>query len=477
MSERAPRRPSSVAGPETTTARVTVTPRELVAEHLTGNAVSVVGTGRRTLVVRGMAFATVGPDAAAITPVCAVSARDLPVVDVLAALASQHPSGVLVIETSDDAFAFEVNRGRLDAAHGLGALDQLEPYVAEVHRRHPSRFGPDAELGEAHPGWMRVARAFVEERVLDQLTLGRVPGTRMTLFRGDIEWLGTRLPEEVGPTLGHVLLEHARRFDELPKILEALGDLERLAIPIAEPGERPVARAPNDSEDAWDFFSDPDPAAIAEWNDALAVWTLCDGESSLDEIIEGAMLGRFRGMLALRTLAAARCVVLIEPVQARDPASDEVADEAVESADVIALHLGIESDPGVGDSLTGYSIVPKRAPPHPSRGESASRATPRAPSAAPRPSQSPAARSAQHPASPRASAPIVTAPGSEPVTAPAPDQPQTQVPAAEASTPRAARSLAAARALDGALPSPTTVMLVLGATAIVALVASIVALV
>ena len=157
MSDRTPfadergRRPAPIVAPTAATEAGTVTPRELVAEHLAGSNPRVVGQGRRTLVINGMAFATVGPDPSDITPMCAVSARDLPVVDVLAGLASQDPTGVLIIETSEEAFAFEVTRGRLCGARGFGALDQLEPFVAELHRRHPQRFGADEELGVDQP--------------------------------------------------------------------------------------------------------------------------------------------------------------------------------------------------------------------------------------------------------------------------------------------------------------------------------------
>lgn len=496
MSDRLPRRPPQPLVPGPAVATASITPSELLAEHLSGAPARVVLQGRRNLVARGMVFATVGPDPAAITPVCAISARDLPVVDVLAALAAQDPSGVLVIETQDDAFAFEVDRGRLTGARGLGALDQLEPFVAEVHRRHPQRFGPDEEIGRDQPGWMKVARAFVEERVLDQLTLGRTPGTRMTLIRGDVEWLGTRLPPGVGPTLGHVLLEHARRFDELPKVIEMLGDLDRVAVPLAEPGERPH-HAPTHGSGEWDFFSDPDPAALAEWNDALAMWSLCDGESSLRELIEGAMLGQFRGLLALRTLAAARCIVLIEPLRRGEPT---IVDDTP-SAEIIPLRappelveeLEPEPEPPPGESLTGYSIVARRTPLRAGRLEvttslraPVNRPEPRRPTppvttrrATPTDARRP---TPADPVPPRIDFDPPTAPMSPVEFAPVDDEypaPPVDVapaPAEPDPSPRAARSLAAARALDGALPSPTTVMVVLGATGIVALVASAVAL-
>ncbi len=550
MSDRLPRRPVPLGAPSAESGE-SITPSELLAEHLSGASARAVGEGRRTLVARGMAFATVGPDPAGITPVCAVSARDLPVVDVLAALAAQDPSGVLVIETSDDAFVFEVDRGRLTGARGLGPLDQLEPFVAEVHRRHPQRFGPDEEIGPDHPAWMKVARAFVEERVLDQLTLGRVPGTRMTLIRGDVEWLGTRLPPGVGPTLGHVLLEHARRFDEMPKVLGSVGDLERVAVPLAEPGERPLPPANVKAADDWDFFSDPDPAAIAEWNDALAVWSLCDGETPLREIIDATMLGHFRGLLALRTLVKARCIVVIDaPIQPRRLGEAAPVTGGVE-ADVIPLRSrgaesrpAVEAEPGDDDVGTGYSIVARRAPgrirsdvvapasrverrpPPPPRVDlEPRRPTPVEP--APR-RPTPAGTSASRRASPPTDVAALLAARAEAARRPTPRDFPTELPCSNLATHdewsarldgplehpsaaailepggasdtaeqasagesfasgtrpasesqpsaaisiRAARTMAVGRALEGALPSPATVMIVLGVTGIVAFVAS-----
>jgi len=458
MSDRTLRRPAPIVAPTPAIELGTVTPRELVAEHLAGGNTRVVGQGRRTLVLEGMAFATVGPDPSNITPMCAVSARDMPVVDVLAGLASQDPTGVLIIETSEDAFAFEVTRGRVCGARGFGALDQLEPFVAELHRRHPQRFGADEELGIDQPAWMKVARAFVEERVLDQLTLGRKPGTRLTLFRGDVEWLGTRLPEGVGPTLGHVLLEHARRFDELPKLLESLGDLDRIAIPLAEPGNLPARPTASTSSNDWDFFSDPDPAAIGEWNDAVAVFALCDGESSLREIVDAAMLGEFRGLLALRTLASSRCIVLIEPMPQTTPSSEDT-DVAGETAAVIPIRAMAGSFPTAEPPSTGYSIVCRRVT---SRGRRSRVEV--------LPEQPPRQQIAMYGAIPESSPPRLVTEDADPMMV-------VETPPPADSTPRASRSMVAAQALDNALPSPTSVMIVLGATGVVALVAALAAFV
>jgi hypothetical protein len=247
----------------------------------------------------------------------------MPVVDTLAAVAAQDPSGVLLIETKDAAFAFEVKNGRIIGARGTGPRGQLEAWVAEVHRRHPDRFAAAGTRPDT-PAWLEVARSFVEEHVLDQLALCREPGARLTLARGDIEWAGTRIPEDVGPTLRHLLLEHARRYDEEPRIMAALGSLDRIPVPMREPGPKPSAPGAKGGggEDDWDFFDDPDPAALAEWDDAVRVWSLCDGQSTLAEIVDEALLGRFRSLLALHTLVKARHVVLVDPSR-RDPASGE----------------------------------------------------------------------------------------------------------------------------------------------------------
>jgi len=303
-----------------------VTPADLITQHVAGTTARPLARGRRTVVLRDIAVATVGPDPAGVTPMCAVSARDMPVVDTLAAVAAQDPSGVLLIETRNASFAFEVTGGRITGARGSGPRGQLEPWVAEVHRRHPERFARDRALGTAAPAWLEVARAFVEEHVLDQLALCREPGARLTLARGDIQWIGTRIPAHVGPTLRHLLLEHARRYDEEPRILAALGELDRVAVPLREPGPQPSAKpaAAAGEDEGWDFFDDPDPAAMAEWDDAVRIWSLCDGQSNIAEIVDEALLGRFRGLLALHTLVKAGHVMLIEPSHRRPaPASGE----------------------------------------------------------------------------------------------------------------------------------------------------------
>lgn len=458
-----------------------VTTSELVAQHLGASSARAVGDRRRQLVVRGVAVATVGPDPAAITPLCAVSARHLPVVDILAALAAQDPTGVLVIETGDAGFAFEVIRGRLTGARGTGPLDRVESFVAEVHRKQPERFAQRTDSGADAPAWIQVARTFVEERVLDQLQLCLHPGARMTLLRGDVEWVGTHLPDGVGPTLGHVLLEHARRSDETPRILATLGSLGRVAIPMVEPGKQPVRpQHVKAASEGWDFFDDPDPAALAEWEDARRVWQLCDGESTLHEVIDSAMIGHFRAVLALHTLVVAKHVVLAEPETSRTPAAESGpraavipmrpqtpvelppprlgnASPALRVADAVPEPEGIDADPET--SGTEYSVVMKKVRP---RKRIIATPTPRPP--------------ALYFDAPPAAAPTSIEIDVElaDLSHEAPTR-RDVLPAelveehpAERSI-AAARSVAAAAAIHRVLPRPQVMMAVLGATGLVAL--------
>lgn len=477
---------------------------ELVAQHMAGASARPVSNDRRKLEVRGVEVASVGPDPAAITPVCAISSRELPVVEILAALAAQDPSGVLVIESADDAFAFALETGRIVSARGNGPLDRLEQFVAEVHRRHPERFGV-GELGPEAPAWMSVARTFVEERVLDQLQLCREPGARMTLVRGDVEWSGTRLAPGMGPTLRHALLEHARRWDEQPKVMKALGALDRIAVPLMEPGPRPehtpAAKPSTDEAEGWDFFDDPDPAALAEWEDAVRVWSLCDGDSTLAEIIDAAMLGEFRAMTALYTLARGHHIVFVDPTESSrrkaaaiankdlapviqmrpDPAERAAISGSAMPVEAAAPDLTDLSDPGI--SSTSYAMVLKPA---------RRRTRTRDDRPAPRPPELDLKRvvdvalpgagggstpgefdvdvACESPIDPLALATSCAETTGEPL----PDTTFDGTPAAASTI--AQRSVAAARAIDRALPSPRAMMTILATTAAIAVLATLGAL-
>ena len=307
-----------------------ITTTDLFTAQFATHAPRAVGNETRLLEVAGVVVAELGTDPSQLNPMCATSAEGMPVVEVLAAIAAQDPTGLLIIESADlkEGFSFEIVGGKVTGARGPGTLGQLEHWCAEVHRCYPDRF----DTGDRDdPLWVEVARAFVRERVLDHLALALSPGARLTFVRGDVRWRGTRLPEGKAIALHHLLLEHARRWDELPRILDRLGSLEQRAVPMTEPTATPSEPPPTEGaeQDAWDFFADPDPAALEEWSDALLVWPLCDGQHSLGEIIELALLGRFRGLAALATLVARDHIVLVEGI----PASALLLDDRRKGAD------------------------------------------------------------------------------------------------------------------------------------------------
>jgi hypothetical protein len=338
-----------------------VTTTELFTAHFARGPARVVEDAPRRLVVAGVPVAMIGPDPSRLNPMCATSAEDMPVVEMLSAIAAQDPTGVLVIESADaqQGFAFEIVGGKVTGARGPGNLGQVERWCAEVHRCYPDRFGTG---DRTDPLWIAVARAFVTERVLDHLELANGPGSRLTFVRGDVSWNGTRLPEGKGVSLQHLLLEHARRSDELPRILNRLGDSSQLAVPLSEPSYKPTP-APKQKgrvDDGWDFFDDPDPAALEEWGDARLVWPLCDGQHSIEEIVELALLGRFRGLAALAALRDRSHIMVVDaaPIGEMD-LDDPQYDEPKASAPVVPLRRLAPPPPAPEEQRTEYSVVHK----------------------------------------------------------------------------------------------------------------------
>ncbi|MEM6292286.1 MAG: hypothetical protein AAGA54_13515 [Myxococcota bacterium] len=300
----------------------TVTTGDLFSPQVRGP--SHIVSGPRTLTVGDVPLATVGADTTRLNPLTATSAEGMPAVEILAAIASQNPSGVLVIElgSGGSGFGFELQSGRIVGARGPGRLGQLERWCAEVHQRFPRRFGnhpPDAS-GAMDPLWLDIARDFIREHAIEFLEASATPGTRMTLLRGDVTWLGTTIPSERAPSLQHLLLEQARRHDELPRLEKKLGDLRQTVLPMHEPGKTPPGGKPTTSgaEDEWDLDG-PDPATTETWTQARLLWSLCDGQHSIAELIDLSLLGRFRTLAAVSMLAESQCVIVIEPQGAATP--------------------------------------------------------------------------------------------------------------------------------------------------------------
>lgn len=300
----------------------TVTTADLLASQLQGSKPREVGT--RSLAVGGVPVAKVSTDVARLNPITATSSTDMPALEMLAALSGHDPTGVMLVEDANGTggFAFNLERGRVTGARGSGPLDDLKVWAKELYTRFPERVTtpPPGEASTPGTEWVELAKDFVREHALESLEYSTTPGTRITLLRGDVSWQGPSLPSGSGLGLQHLLLEHARRHDEEPRMTSKLGDLNQLALPMYEPGPMPPGGKPTatgDSEDWGDAM--PDSANQAAWDLARAVYRLCDGQRSLADLATYSMFGRFRTLEAVILLAKSQSVIVVgAPTKAAD---------------------------------------------------------------------------------------------------------------------------------------------------------------
>lgn len=287
-----------------------------LGQILAGTTPRAGNAPRRSLRLGSQIVATVSSDASKLTPISALSAEGMPVAEVLAAMAASHPSGLLVFEgaANDGAStAFAVESGRVLGGSGSSRFGRLELWIAEMHRRFPERF----DAGGASQ-WTTQGREFVRELFVDALERSAHAGCRMVFLRGDVAWSGARLPKEEAPALEHLLLEQARRSDELPGLLAQLDDLRRSVLPLCKPSNEPGGTTRHGEE--WELDDGADGSSTSDWRDVCTMWLLVDGESSAEELLESAMIGRFRGVKALTTLLARGHVGLDEVTRRFQPA-------------------------------------------------------------------------------------------------------------------------------------------------------------
>jgi hypothetical protein len=355
------------------------------------------------LTVCNVPVAAVTTDVARLNPMTATSSQDMPAIEMLAALSGHDPTGVLLVENPNgsDGFAFQLEHGRVLGARGAGPLGDLKAWGKELHARFPERVDtpPPGQTDAPDPAWLDLARDFVREHVLESLASTTTPGTRITLLRGDVTWAGPSLPPESGLGLQHLLLEQARRHDELPRMLDKLGDLEQLALPMYEPGPLPPGGKPTPTgdSDGWDD-AEPDPANRRAWDLARMVFHLCDGQRSLAELIEYGMLGRFRTLEAVTLLAKSQSVIVVDGNKTSDDAPSEIPPEP--SAQVLELPRTRAPQPPAPDRpSTGYMLK---------RGAKERISMPGAPKPKPKPRPRTRLAPTPPPRTPRPTAPVVS---------------------------------------------------------------------
>ena len=273
--------------------------------------------GTRTLTVCDLPIALVSTDVARLNPITATSSVEMSALEMIAALAGHEPTGVMVIEDAMGlrGAGFNVQNGRVTGARGQGEHGDLKAWAKTLHTRFPNRVTtpPPGEAASPGPEWVGLAKDFVRELALAALGMTTTPGARITFLRGDITWQGPSLPKEGGLGLQYLLLEHARREDELPRMLAKLGDLEQLALPMFEPGPMPPGGKPTPTGESASWGdAQPDDATQSAWGLARALYPMCDGQRSLDELADYSMFGRFQSLEALILLAKGQNIVVVE---------------------------------------------------------------------------------------------------------------------------------------------------------------------
>ncbi|MGH1343963.1 MAG: hypothetical protein ACRBN8_20560 [Nannocystales bacterium] len=334
----------------------TVTTAELLASQLQGAAPVEVGT--RILTLCGVPVAEVTTNIAHLNPTTATSSEGMPAVEMLAALAGHEPSGVLLVESMNGkrGCGFHLEKGRLTGACGPGVLGELVSWSEELHARFPERTKtpPPSQSDTPDPQWKDLAREFVYESALEALRQSSVPGTRITLLRGDLTWQARTLPLEASPSLQHLLMEQARREDELPRMLDKLGDQGQLALPMYEPGPLPPGGKPSSTGDSEGWGdAEPDSANKRAWDLARTVFRLCDGQRSLRELSEFGLLGEFRTLEAIILLAKSQCVIVVDA-----PSIGGGTQTPPDAPKILEIpRPGAAPTPAMPDAATGYSIT------------------------------------------------------------------------------------------------------------------------
>jgi hypothetical protein len=278
------------------------------------SAADLMGPDKRLLGLAGEPVASL-TDLASATALVARAGPAAPLPELVGALIASRPSGIVVLGTPDAGFrlALALRDGKIASAVGPEPLQSMGAWVVEFHRRSNRTRGRGgvgslaALTRELDP-----ARAYVGESVLQALDLCAQPGSTLLFLQGPHQWLHDTLPEAAALDFGFLLMEHARRADERPRVEAAIHDVGEAVVPVRAPGERPSSRVKPraEGENDWDFFDDPDPAAESEWLDARYVYDFCDGVTSVEGLGDATMLGRFRTMSAVLALLEREHVAL-----------------------------------------------------------------------------------------------------------------------------------------------------------------------
>ena len=286
-----------------------------LADIIACSAAELGGNGK-LLLVDGRALAALG-DHAKITALAARVGPGGSLAELIATIIAARPSGLLALGDVEGhgALALMLREGAVIGVLAPGELGQCASWVLEFHRR---RVGNTLWITEPTGTRIDPCRTFLLEHSLAAIARCDAAGASLLWLTGALCWIADELPMSAACDAGFLLLELARRSDEGPRIEAAIGDRGRVVVPTSRPGARPAkpterrAPADDDEEQSWDFFDDPDPAAEGEWADARHVFEHCDGMTTIEELVERTMIGRFRTHSAVLALLERGHVTLTE---------------------------------------------------------------------------------------------------------------------------------------------------------------------
>lgn len=269
----------------------------------------------KVLYIEGRAAAQISQGFGRVNALHSTSALGMPAIDLLAGLASQDPSGIVLIQSPNAQLAFALEHGRVVGALGTGATGSVETWCPTA-----TALGVfDAQEGK---NWISLVHAFIVRCVLDRLDIASTVGARFAVYRGDVHWLDDRLAAQDAPTISHLLLEHAREADDAAQAQKRLEPIQRIVVPEQPPSTKreSIAPAPCEDLDAECSFAgllseEPDgtEAKVPSDTDEARIYRLCDGTQSIEELIQSSLLGRARTLAALTQLVRSGNVRLLEP--------------------------------------------------------------------------------------------------------------------------------------------------------------------
>ena len=276
-------------------------------------------SGRRVITLGGRALASVSADRSRVNVVRATSADGLPAIDVLAGLAARDPTGLIFIGHGARGLAFSLDHGHITSAFGTEPRGSMSSWSSAASPRDMKVWVTDARHAS-----LELLGAFIQRCVLDRLSLATETGSILTVVRGDVCWLGASLDRARAPRLQHVLMEHARETDEVTRLQARMGQSAWIASrgtpPDGPASARPALRAvPNDETSFGDLAALGDLEFSSPLALLSAVWRMCDGAATVDELASQSVFGRSPTMRALWELKTRGNVEFSSPSKAQAP--------------------------------------------------------------------------------------------------------------------------------------------------------------